>query len=152
MDKGYKTGLTRVAVETSGYAVQEFKLVEASDVDNISYFTENIEVSIKTILSYDINRRLIKTECFTYGASASDHTKIKNTYCIWDDENFKGIFKGNTEPSTRIKGQWYYVEGAKTINSESYLDEILGCLVYGEADSLRWAKCKIGSDGKLIKK
>lgn len=153
MDRGIKNGINRVAVENSGYAIQEFVMVDASDVDGISYFADNIDVSIKTIYSYDVNKNLMKTECFTYGSVPSDRTKIKNIYCIYDDVRFGGIWTGALAPVAKVKGNWYYIEGNKTINGETYSSgDILGCLSYGDVDSLRWAKCKMSPDGTIVKK
>lgn len=151
MERGYKSTLGKINRETSGHVRQRVLKCTASDVDGISYFADNVDVSTKGLLSYDINNKLLKTTIFTYGSVLSDNMAVKNIYNIYDDSNFTGIWTSTSAPATGFIGEWKYVDTNVSISGTPYLEgDIIG---YLEVNFVKaWRKCEFNGNGKLIAK
>lgn len=151
MERGYKSTLGKISRETSGHVRQRVLKCGASDVDGVSYFVDNVDVSTKGLMSYDINNKLLKTTIFTYGNIPTDNMAVKNVYNVYDDSNFTGIWVSSSAPVTGFIGEWKYVDTNVSINGTPYLEgDIIG---YLEVNFIKdWRKCEFNGNGKLIAK
>jgi hypothetical protein len=151
MEKGYKSILGKINRETSGHIRQKVIKCDASDVNGITYFADNVDISTKRIEFYDINNDLLKVTIFTYGGVLSDNMAVKNIYNIYDDSNFTGIWVSSSVPVTGYIGEWKFVDTNVTINGTVYTEgDIIG---YIEINFVKaWRKCKFDGNGKLIAK
>lgn len=153
METGYKNTLGKINRENSGHIRQRVYKVEAADVDLVSYFAENIGVSVKKIEFYDINNNIIKVTIFTYGSVAGDNLAVKNIYTVYDDKNFSGTWAINSTPPISSENDWKFIDSIVTINSVSYKEgDIIAYINNPEEHNkyYSWRKCVFNGKGKLI--